>query len=357
LAALSVPPRARLRRAVIAQQVPIKTIEEFFMSGRPPVLNAQQVLEGLQALRERQKVGFSAFFSSQLGGVVTDPALMVLPFDDHMVHRGHGIFDTAGIVNGRIYDLESHLDRFLRSAESSRLELWGSREQMRETIIQTTAVSAVRDGSIRYWLSSGTGNLGLSPAPGAEPGFFVMIFGGLVYPDRFYNEGMKVMTTTYPIKPSLYANTKSTNYLPNTLMEMEAKEHGLDNGVFVDANGNVGEASNMNCAFVTKEGVLRHPQFDHILTGCTIARLLKLAERLVQDGVIKSIHVADISSDEAKACAEMMLIGSGISVAPIVEWDGEKIGDGKPGKVSAALGALLKEDMRGGNDVMTDVPY
>ena len=173
----------------------------------------------------------------------------------------------------------------------------------------------------------------------------------------FIGEGMKVMTTTYPIKPALYAVTKSTNYLPNTLMEMEAKEHGLDNGVFMDTNGNVGEGSNMNCAFVTHDGVLRHPEFDQILTGCTIARLLELAKRLVQDGIIKSIQVADIPVAEAKACAEMMLIGSGISVAPIVEWDGEKIGDGKPGKVSAALSALLKEDMRVGNDVLTDVPY
>jgi len=48
-------------------------------------------------------VKYWAFYSSQLGGVVTDPALMVLPFDDHMVHRGHGVFDTAAIVNGKIY--------------------------------------------------------------------------------------------------------------------------------------------------------------------------------------------------------------------------------------------------------------
>jgi 4-amino-4-deoxychorismate lyase len=184
-----------------------------------------------------------------------------------------------------------------------------------------------------------------------------MIFGGLSYPDRFYSEGMKVMTTTYPIKPPLYAVTKSTNYLPNTLMEMEAKEHGLDNGVFIDANGNVGEGSNMNCALVTHDGVLRHPRFDHILSGCTVTRLLRLAERLVQDGIIKSVQVADIPVEEAKACAEMMLIGSGISVAPIVEWDGEKIGTGKRGPVSAALSALLKQDMRTGNDVLTDVPY
>src|SRR5690348_12188830 len=96
-----------------------------------PVLDADRVVAALRAMRERQPVTFSAFYSSQLGGIVTDPALMVLPFDDHMVHRGHGIFDTAGLVNGRIYDLEAHLDRFLGSAERSKLKLAGSRADMR----------------------------------------------------------------------------------------------------------------------------------------------------------------------------------------------------------------------------------
>ena len=91
-----------------------------------PVLSPTEVLASLRALRERQPVKYAAFYSSQLGGIVTDPALMVIPFDDHMVHRGHGIFDTAGIVQGRIYDLEAHLDRFVRSAERSKLALPGA---------------------------------------------------------------------------------------------------------------------------------------------------------------------------------------------------------------------------------------
>ena len=124
------------------------------ISSAPALLTADAVLDGLRALREKQPVKYSAFYSSQLGGVVTDPALMVIPFDDHMVHRGHGIFDTAGIVNGKIYDLDAHLDRFVRSAERSNLALYGSREQMRDIIIKTTALSGRRDGSIRYWLSS-----------------------------------------------------------------------------------------------------------------------------------------------------------------------------------------------------------
>ena len=55
---------------------------------------------------------------------------------------------------------------------------------MRDIIVKTTAASGRRDGSIRYWLSSGPGSLELTPAAGSQPGFFVMVFAGLVYPDR-----------------------------------------------------------------------------------------------------------------------------------------------------------------------------
>ena len=321
-----------------------------------PVLAADQVLTALRTMRERQPVKFSAFYSSQLGGIVTDPALMVLPFDDHMVHRGHGIFDTAGLVGGRIYDLEAHLDRFLGSAERSRLKLAGSRAEMRDIIIRTTAASGVRDGAIRYWLSSGPGNLDLTPAAGATPGFFVIVFGGLAYPQRWYSEGLKVMTTTYPIKPPLYAITKATNYLPNVLMQMEAKEAGLDNGVFIDDDGFVGESSNMNVAFVTADGVLRHPRFVRVLAGCTSLRLLELAPQLQGSGLLTGVEVCDIPVADARAAREMLLLGSSIKVAPIVEWDGRPIGTGAPGPVARALLDLLENDMRT-SDRLIDVPY
>ena len=320
------------------------------------ILTDAEALSRLKALRARQPVNFSAFYSSQLGGVVTDPALMVIPFDDHMVHRGHGIFDTAALVGCKLYDLDAHLDRFLASATRSKLRLPGTRDEMRDIIVRTTAASGKRDGSIRYWLSSGPGSLELTPAAGSEPGFFVMVFGGLVYPERWYTEGLKVMTTTYPIKAPLYAITKATNYLPNVLMQMEAKEAGFDNGVFIDADGHVGESSNMNVAFVTRDGVFAHPTFDHILAGCTSLRLLELAPALRDQGLIKGIEVRDITVAEARASRDMLLLGSSIKVAPIVQWDKQTIGDGKPGPVAPALLRLLDEDLRS-SDRLIDVPY
>lgn len=54
----------------------------------------------MQRLAMTRPETFRAMYSSAFGGITTDPAAMVIPIDDHMVHRGHGVFDTAIIYNG-----------------------------------------------------------------------------------------------------------------------------------------------------------------------------------------------------------------------------------------------------------------
>ena len=36
--------------------------------------------------------------------------------DDHLVHRGHGVFDTALVIDGQIYLLDRHIERLAHSA-------------------------------------------------------------------------------------------------------------------------------------------------------------------------------------------------------------------------------------------------
>ena len=43
----------------------------------------------LEEARVHQKI--LAFYSSILGGITIEPALMTVPIDDHMVHRGHAV--------------------------------------------------------------------------------------------------------------------------------------------------------------------------------------------------------------------------------------------------------------------------
>ncbi len=324
---------------------------------KTPSLSTDEAMANLRLAVHGKADNFYAMYSSVMGGIVTDPALMVLPLDDHMVHRGHAVFDTAILANGMLYQLDQHLERFLRSAEMARISLPFPVPQLRQIIIDTAATSGRRDGSVRYWLSAGPGGFGLGSAECVGSSFYVMIFAGLIYPESYYTQGMKVVTSRVPIKAPFFARVKSTNYLPNVLVVLEAKERGADNGIFIDRRGMVGEGSNMNVSFVTKDRVLRHPPFDDILSGITVQRMLHLALRLVEQGDLKDIVVSDVSVEEGRAAAEMLLIGSSIKVAPVVKWDDQLIGDGKPGPIARKLLDLWNEDVQGVSDQLVRVPY
>lgn len=56
---------------------------------RPTVLSVEDAVAASRSRLPATAYTFSAFYSSVLGGIVTDPSVMQIPMDEHMVHRGH----------------------------------------------------------------------------------------------------------------------------------------------------------------------------------------------------------------------------------------------------------------------------
>src|SRR4026209_1367999 len=104
-----------------------------------PVFTSEEAIAGLRQAVHAKADNFYAMYSSVLGGIVTDPALMVLPLDDHMVHRGHAVFDTATLTRGMLYQLDPHLDRLIQSAEGARIPPPLPRARLRPIILATAA--------------------------------------------------------------------------------------------------------------------------------------------------------------------------------------------------------------------------
>ena len=59
-----------------------------------PVLDEKQVFENFLARKNSTTEHYYAFYSSYFGGIVKNPKLILLPIDDHMVHRGDGVFEA-----------------------------------------------------------------------------------------------------------------------------------------------------------------------------------------------------------------------------------------------------------------------
>ncbi|KAK3137209.1 hypothetical protein QOZ80_5BG0449240 [Eleusine coracana subsp. coracana] len=285
----------------------------------PVYASGSQVLQKLQEKWKSTKQHHPAMYSSVIGGIILDPCMMVIRIDDHMVHRGHGVFDTATISEGCLYELDAHLDRLLVSASKAKIDTPYPRETLRSILIQTTAASGCKTGSIKYWLTAGPGDFLLSPKGCSGPAFYAIVTAATTSASSLQSrEGVKAITTSVPMKHPFFAGMKSVNYLPNVLAVMEAEERGAYSSVWIDEEGYVAEGPTMNVAFITKYGELVLPAFDKILSGCTAKRLLALAPKLVESGLLKSVKAARISADEARQCTEMMFLASGLPVMPVL---------------------------------------
>ncbi|KAK9269750.1 hypothetical protein L1049_001528 [Liquidambar formosana] len=260
--------------------------------------SSSELLEKLhEKWNSEKEQPYPAMYSSVFGGIILDPAMMVIPIDDHMVHRGHGVFDTAIIMNGYLYELDVHLDRFLRSAAKAKISSPFPRSTLRSILVQLTAASQCKKGTLRYWLSAGPGDFLLSPAGCSTSAFYAVVIK-----DDFSQckEGVRVVTSTIPMKSPLFATMKNVNYLPNVLSKMEAEEKGASASIWVDEEGFIAEGPNVNVAFVTHDKELVLPFFDKILSGCTALRLLELAPKLVEQGHLKSVRTGNLTVEEAK---------------------------------------------------------
>ena len=85
-----------------------------------PILSAADVHERLAARRPAWAANYHAMYSSVFGGIVTDPALMLVPADDHVVHRGDGVFETLKCVGGAVYAMSKSalVGRWMRALDT-----------------------------------------------------------------------------------------------------------------------------------------------------------------------------------------------------------------------------------------------
>lgn len=110
-----------------------------------------QVLETLvDAVHVDAVNHYKAFYSSVIGGITTHPVFMSVPVDDHMVHRGHAVFDTAIVAGGHIYQLDQHVERFIKSAELARIPLPTHEAQIKRIIMDTAAASRCQSGERQH---------------------------------------------------------------------------------------------------------------------------------------------------------------------------------------------------------------
>jgi branched-chain amino acid aminotransferase len=318
-------------------------------------LSFDEVIDRLLQMKEPYQADYLAMYSSWYGGVISDPSLMLVPIDDHLVHRGDGVFEAVKCTVGQVYALNRHLDRLERSAQAVYLPLPMARQRLMETVLATVREARVDECTIRIFVSRGPGGFSTNPYESPASQVYVIVTRLHRPPAERYEQGVTLKSSQVPIKRAYFANIKSCNYLPNVLMKKEAEDAGVHYTVSIDENGYLGEGSTENVGIITRQCAFLVPKFDRVLRGITVTRMTELAGRLVGEGGLTAVAEEHITAAEAYEAAEMMMFGTTFDVLPVVNFDGHVIGDGRPGPFFRRFFELLHEDMRSSRDMLTPV--
>ena len=278
-------------------------------------------------------------------GRLYDKADAKISVYDHGLLYGDGVFEGIRAYNGRIFEMDAHLERLWISAKAIRLTIPLSREQVVAAMEETVRANNFRDCYIRLVVTRGAGDLGIDPRKSFRPTVFIIADQIAVYPREVYEKGIAVITSSvirnHP--NALSARIKSLNYLNNVLAKLEANDAGVSEAIMLNHEGNVAEATVEN-VFIVRRGEVQTPTpSDGILEGVTRKVMLELCRRMKVSCVEKILQRHDLY-----AADEFFLTGTGAEVMPVTRIDGREIGDGKVGPVTKRLIEAFHRHVREG---------
>ena len=127
---------------------------------------------------------------------------------------------------------------------------------------------------------------------------------------------------------------KTSNLLGQVIAKQAASKAGAYEALMVDEEGFITEGGATSFFIVRNGSIIARPVTNEILHGVTRRAMLKVAEREGLEIITQKFTVT-----EAFDAEEAFITGASSYIEPVVEIDGKKIGDGKPGPVSLKLRA------------------
>jgi branched-chain amino acid aminotransferase len=296
---------------------------------------------------------YLGFYSSIPDGFFKEPWGFWVPVDDHLVHRGDGVFEAIRLIDRAYFDLESHLDRLQLSAKKIALELPFSKDKIRTRCLQLAKLCNESEGVLRLYVGRGPGGFTQNPYEPKRAQLYLAMTAWRGAPGRWYEEGTKSGISLIPGKRPFDASIKSCNYLQNVLQKKDAIDRSLDFTVCLNEDGVVLEGSTESFCIVTENHELLIPSTELTLSGTTMKVVERLARQLVLTGVLKSVREARFREADILSASEAAFVGTTLGVCPVTRWESQEVGGGKVGPVMKELGRLLDSAMRLNPDFRT----
>ena len=262
-----------------------------------------------------------------IDGRVFAPGEAVVSAYDRGFLYGDAVFETLRTYGGEPFALDEHVARLVRSADRMKMRLPWDEATLAARV--RAALDAGRehpgdDGYTRVVVTRGSAPLGLDMSLGTAPRLVIYVEPLPPPPPREAGIRAVTVTTLRAVDGTSAAGAKVTSYVAAMLALAEARAHGADEAIFVDALERVIEGTTSN-VFIVKTGVIKTPPEDlGLLAGITRAHVLAAV----------GVELSELTRAELFDADEVFITSSLREVVPVVEIDGRKVGAGVPGEVT-----------------------
>jgi len=248
---------------------------------------------------------------------------------------GDGVYELVPVYSRVPFRLDEHLTRLERSLGEAKIRNPYSRAQWRSHLYQLVDAQAFDDQGVYFQVTRGVAKRDHAFPKSLEPTVFMMSNPLLSPPQAQVEKGGAAVSATD--NRWLRCDIKSISLLGNCLLrQMSAEAGAVETILFRD--GKLTEASASN-VFIVKRGVIHSPPKSNlILPGITYDVVSELAH-----ANNLPIEFREVSEAEVRAADEIWVTSSSKEVLAIVELDGKRVGDGRPGPLFRRMHQLYQE--------------
>jgi D-alanine transaminase len=248
---------------------------------------------------------------------------------------GDGVYELVPVYSRVPFRLDEHLTRLERSLGEAQIRNPHSRAQWRAHIYQLIDAQPFEDQGIYFQVTRGVAKRDHAFPKNAEPTVFMMSNPLVNPPAEQVEKGVAAVSAQD--NRWLRCDIKSISLLGNCMLRQLSAEAGANETIlFRDAKLTEASASNV---FIVKRGViLAPPKSNLILPGITYDVVAELAQANSM-----ALEFRDIPEAEVRGADELWVTSSSKEVLAIVELDGARIGDGRPGPVFRRMYQLYQE--------------
>ncbi len=243
-------------------------------------------------------------------------------------------YDVVHTWKGGFFRLEDHLDRFLNSCAGLRMDPRLTRDEIRSILAELVRRSGMPDTLVYFACTRGLAVPGTRDPTKSRNRFFATVTPLILrgQPDEMQRGYHATLVTSIRRIPAESVNPawKNSHWGDFVRATFAAKDAGYDVPILCAAEDAVAEAPGFNVVAVIGDSLLS-PE-DNVLPGISCRAMFEIAREL---GI--PARYGRLSPEALREAKEVFLTATSCGLFPVTRLDGQPIGDGTPGPITARL--------------------